>query len=282
MFGHQYYHQVLRKYVITFGNLFNDIIVQRFNSAGTRIQSIAVPIAYGPKEKFLSRINSNPDLDDDVAIQLPRMGFEMTGMTYDPTRKLAKTQQNRAIGTSNQNLRTQFNSAPYNIDFALSIFVKNADDGVQIIEQILPFFTPDFTPSVKLLPAMNLTFDIPVVLQSVAMEDAYEGSFEERRALVYTLNFTMKGYILGPVQTTGVIKRVQVDTHTDIPLDTARETRVVVTPGLLANGSPTTNSSASIATSLISANSDFGIAEDFFFYTDSRTYSPTAGVDSDE
>jgi len=273
---------VLRKYVITFGNLFNDIIVQRFNSAGTRIQSIAVPIAYGPKEKFLARINSNPDLEDDVAIQLPRIGFEMTGMTYDPTRKLAKTQQNRAIGTSNQNLRTQFNSAPYNIDFALSIFVKNADDGVQIIEQILPFFTPDFTPSVKLLPSMNLTFDIPVVLQSVAMEDAYEGSFEERRALVYTLNFTMKGYILGPVQTTGVIKRVQVDTHTDIPLDTARSTRVTVTPGLLANGSPTTNSSASIASSLISANSDFGIAEDFFFFTDGRTYSPTAGVDSDE
>lgn len=282
MFGHQYYHQVLRKYVITFGNLFNDIIVQRFNSAGTRIQSIAVPIAYGPKEKFLARINSNPDLEDDVAIQLPRMGFEMIGMTYDPTRKLAKTQQNRAIGTSNQNLRTQFNSAPYNIDFTLSIFVKNADDGVQIIEQILPFFTPDFTPSVKLLPSMNLTFDIPVVLQSVTMEDAYEGSFEERRALVYTLNFTMKGYILGPIQTSGVIKRVQVDTHTDIPLDTARSTRVAVTPGLLANGSPTTNSSASIASSLISANSDFGIAEDFFFFTDGRTYSPTAGVDSDE
>lgn len=281
MFGHQYYHQSLRKYVITFGNLFNDIIVQRFNKAGTRIQSIAVPIAYGPKEKFLARINANDNLDDDVAIQLPRMGFEMTGITYDPARKLAKTQKNRAIGTSNDSLRTQFQSVPYNIDFALSIFVKNADDGVQILEQILPFFTPEFTPTVKMLPEMGINYDTPVVIQSVSIEDGYEGDFETRRALTYTLNFMLKGYILGPVTTSGVIKRVQIDTHSDINLD-ERQSRVVVTPGLLANGSPTTNSSASIATSLISANSDFGIAEDFFFFTDGRTYNPTSGGDSNE
>ena len=260
--------------------MFNDIVVQRFNQAGTRIQAIAVPIAYGPKEKFLARINSNANLANDVQIQLPRIGFEMMGMTYAPTRKLQKTLENRAIGPDNNRLRTQFSSAPYDINFDLSIFVRNADDGVQILEQIIPFFTPEFTPTIKLLPSMNLTVDVPVVLNSVGIEDAYEGDFESRRALVYTLSFTMKGYIIGPVNTKGVIKRVQVDAYTDLGVD-ARETRVVITPGQLANGSPTTNSSASIATSLISANSDFGIAEDFFFYQDGRI-GGSSGVDSNE
>ena len=281
MFGHQYYHQVLRKYVISFGNLFNDIIVQRFNKSGTRIQAIAVPIAYGPKEKFLARINADPTLSRDVAIQLPRIGFEMTGMTYDATRKLNKTQQNRAVGPNTNLLRSQFMSAPYNLEFTLSIFVKNADDGVQILEQILPFFTPEFTPTVNLLPTMGFTVDSPVILNSVQMEDSYEGDFDTRRALVYTLNFTMKGYILGPVTTSGVIKRVQVDAYSDLNTS-AREERVVLTPGLLANGSPTTNSTASVATGLISANSDFGIAEDFFFFTDGRTYNASSGSDSNE
>jgi hypothetical protein len=282
MFGHQYYHQVLRKYVIMFGNLFNDIVVQRYNKDGDRIQAIAVPIAYGPKEKFLSRIRSNPDLADDVAIQLPRMSFEMTGMTYAPTRKLNRLNKTVSSGTAANNLRTNFASAPYDIDFSLAIYVKNADDGVQIIENILPFFTPEFTASMRLVPEMSdLLLDIPVVLQSVTMEDSYEGDFESRRAIVYTLNFLVKGYIFGPVQTKGVINRVQVDSYTDIDVD-ARETRVVVTPGQLANGAPTTNSAASIERSAISANSDFGIAEDFVFFTDGPTFSPTSGEDSHE
>jgi hypothetical protein len=283
MFGHQYYHQVLRKYVIMFGNLFNDIVVQRYNKDGTRIQAIGVPIAYGPREKFLARINANPDLADDTAIQLPRMSFEMTGMTYAPTRKLNRLQKNVSSGTAPSNLTTNFASAPYDMDFSLSIYVKNADDGVQIIENILPFFTPEFTSSMRLLPDMpDFLLDIPVVLQSVTMEDTYEGDFETRRAVVYTLNFLVKGYIFGPVQTSGVITRVQVDTRTNVDTTSARETRVVVTPGLLANGAPTTNSAASVAVSAISANSDFGIAEDFFFFTDGRTYSPTSGEDSNE
>ena len=265
-----------------FGNLFNDIVVQRYNKDGDRIQAIAVPIAYGPKEKFLSRIRSNPDLADDVAIQLPRMSFEMTGMTYAPTRKLNRLNNTVSSGTAANNLRTNFASAPYDIDFSLAIYVKNADDGVQIIENILPFFTPEFTASMRLIPEMSdLLLDIPVVLQSVSMEDSYEGDFESRRAIVYTLNFLVKGYIFGPVQTKGVINRVQVDSYTDIDVE-ARETRVVVTPGQLANGAPTTNSAASVERSAISANSDFGIAEDFFFFTDGRTFSPTSGEDSNE
>jgi len=283
MFGHQYYHQVIRKYVIMFGNLFNDIVVQRYNKDGDRIQAIAVPIAYGPREKFLARINANPDLADDVALQLPRMSFEMTGMTYAPQRKLNRLQTTVSSGSAANNLRTNFSSAPYDIDFSLSCYVKNADDGVQIIENILPFFTPEFTATMRVVPEMpDLLIDVPVVLQSVSMEDTYEGDFETRRAVVWNLNFLVKGHVFGPVQTKGIINRVQVDTHTDVDLQSGRQTRVVVTPGLLANGAPTTNSAASVARSAISANSDFGIAEDFFFFTDGRTFSPTSGEDSNE
>ena len=165
MFGHQFSHGVMRKYVIMFGNLFNDIEIQRFNASGQRIQTLKVPIAYGPKEKFLVRISQDPDLDRDIAIQLPRLGFEMSGMVYSPTRKLTSTQKNYHILPDGDTVRRQYVPVPYDINFQLGIFVKNADDGVQILEQILPFFRPEWTSQVRVIPSMSLIMDIPTVLQ---------------------------------------------------------------------------------------------------------------------
>lgn len=301
MFGNQFYNQTIRRYIVSFGNMFNDLVVHRLNTSGVIVQTIDVPIAYGPKEKWLVRITQDPNLDQQVAIQLPRIGFEMTGMTYDGTRRLTHTTRNVAVSnTDSKKFKFQYTPVPYNIDMALSIFVKNADDGAQIIEQIVPFFGPEWTNSINLIPEMGIKMDVPVVLNSIAIDDNYEGDFITRRALIYDLRFTMKGWFFGPVKTAGIIKRTQVDlnvinnanttydtlrgveaskiTEEEI-LRTGRSERIVVTPGLLANGSPTTNSAASIAYSSISANSNFGIATDLYHYDDGYKYDPKTGTD---
>ena len=269
MFGHQYYNQVIRRYVVMFGTLFNDIIVQRFNKAGQRIQALKVPIAYGPKEKFLVRITQDPELTNQSQISLPRMGFEMTGMSYMPERKLSSTQRRvNTIGTtgSNNSIKTVYTPVPYDFNFSLSVFVKNADDGVQILEQILPFFTPEWTTTLKIIPEMNIKHDVPTVLQSVTTEDAYEGDFETRRSLIYNLDFLVKGYIYGSVKKSGIIKRTMVDfinsANTELQQGKRIE-KITVTPGLDANGNPTANSSQSISIDNISANDNYGFAIDF-------------------
>ena len=269
MFGHQYYNQIIRRYVVMFGTLFNDIIVQRFNKAGQRIQALKVPIAYGPKEKFLVRITQDPELTNQSQVSLPRMGFEMTGMSYMPDRKLSSTQRRvNTIGTtgSNNSIKTVYTPVPYDFNFSLSVFVKNADDGVQILEQILPFFTPEWTTTLKIIPEMNIKHDVPTVLQSVTTEDAYEGDFETRRSLIYNLDFLVKGYIYGPVKKSGIIKRTMVDfinsANTELQQGKRIE-KITVTPGLDANGNPTANSSQSISIDNISANDNYGFAIDF-------------------
>ena len=269
MFGHQYYNQIIRRYVVMFGTLFNDIIVQRFNTAGARIQAIKVPIAYGPKEKFLARVEQNPDLQKKSSVSLPRIGFEMVGMQYMPERKLSSTQRRVQVqGTANSNndIKTVFTPVPYDFNFNLSVFVKNADDGIQILEQILPFFTPDWTTTLKIIPEMNITHDIPTALTSVTTEDTYEGDFETRRTLIYNLDFLVKGYIYGPVKKSGIIKRTFVDfidsantaQQTGVKLETIK-----ITPGLRANGEPTGNSAQSISVDNISANDNYGFAVDY-------------------
>tara|TARA_R100001591_G_scaffold77121_1_gene84704 strand:- start:12 stop:845 length:834 start_codon:yes stop_codon:yes gene_type:complete len=264
MFGHQYYNQVIRRYVVMFGTLFNDIIVQRFNKAGQRIQALKVPIAYGPKEKFLVRITQDPELTNQSQVSLPRMGFEMTGMQYMPERKLSSTQRRvNTVGStgSNNSIKTVFTPVPYDFNFSLSVFVKNADDGVQILEQILPFFTPEWTTTLKIIPEMNIKHDVPTVLQSVTTEDAYDGDFETRRSLIYNLDFLVKGYIYGPVKKSGIIKRTLVDfinsANTELQ-EGKRIEKITITPGLDANGNPTANSSQSISIDNISANDNFG------------------------
>jgi len=156
MFGHTYYHSIIRKYIVMFGTMFNDIDVQRFNQSGERVQTLRIPIAYGPKEKFLVRLAQDPNFDKDVAISLPRMSFEITSMNYNPTRKLPSTVKNMYTYEDNDRLKYQYTPVPFDINIALSVFVKNADDGVQILEGILPFFTPEWTNTVKLIPELNL------------------------------------------------------------------------------------------------------------------------------
>ena len=267
MFAQQYYHGAIRKYVIAFGNLFNDIIIQRLDVNGNRIQSILVPLAYGPKEKWLVRLVQDPNLDADVAITLPRMGFEITGMSYASSRKLSSTLQNVRLRPSDfSRLNTQFIPVPYDIDFQLSVFVKNADDGAQIIEQILPFFRPEFTTQVNLIPEMQIIVDTPIVLNGVTIEDTYEGDFDSRRALIYNLTFSVKAYLYGPISNSGIIQRAItnfVDTTTD-----AEPTidRITITPSQFANGSPlfvpSGNTQLSVAIDQISANTDFGFTTD--------------------
>ena len=213
MFGY-FSHGLIRKYVIVFGSMFNDLTIQR-NSGSTRIQTIGVPIAYGPKQKFLVRLDTDPNLDREIAISLPRIGFELSGISYDSNRKLNSAQKNTYDHTDKNFRKTQYTPVPYNIDFTMSIFVKNADDGTQILEQILPYFKPEWNMSVNLVPEMNIKMDIPTVLNSVDLEDTYDGDFQTRRAIIWNLNFTMKGYLYGPVANQGVIKRIAVDIYED-------------------------------------------------------------------
>jgi len=266
MFG-QYYHGAIRKYVIAFGNLFNDIIIQRLDLNGNRIQSILVPLAYGPKEKWLVRLVQDPNLDADVAITLPRMGFEITSMNYSPTRKLSSTLKNiRLKSTDFNRVDTQFIPVPYDLDFQLSIFVKNADDGAQIIEQILPFFRPEFTTQVNLIPEMKIVVDTPIVLNGVTIEDTYEGDFDTRRALIYNLTFSVKSYLYGPVTNSGIIKRAITNFRDTTTSEEPIIDRITITPSQFANGSPlfvpSGNTELSVAISQISANTDYGFTTD--------------------
>ena len=267
MFGAQYYHGILRKYVMAFGNLFNDIIIQRLNTSGVKIQSIAVPIAYGPKEKFLARLKQDPNLDSKTAITLPRIGFEISSYQYAPTRKLSSTIKNvNILNSDTARLKSQYVPVPYDITFALSIFVRNADDGCQIVEQILPYFRPEFTTNVRLIPEMDIVVDTPVTLQDISVEDSYEGDFDTRRALIYNMNFIVKGLLFGPVSTSGVIKRSIARVKLNIDADTPTSERITVTPTTFANGaplfSPSSNASLSVALSEISANSNYGFTTD--------------------
>lgn len=290
MFGSQFYHQSIRKYVIMFGNMFNDIVVRRLDTTGVSLQSVAVPLAYGPKEKFLVRITQDPNLDQQVAIQLPRMGFEMTTLAYDGQRRLAGTSRNVKVVDDKNKLDFTYMPVPYDLNFNLYAYVRNADDGAQIMEQIVPYFGPEWTNQVRLIPEMSLIQDVPTILNTVSIEDTYEGDFENRRALIYTFDFTVKAYFYGPVRRQGIIKRSQIDfgivsgntsnriTTEDIAR-TGRSSRIVVTPGLLANGSPTTNSAASIPYTQIEATDDYGFCSNTFFFTDGRKYNPKTNED---
>lgn len=203
-------HNVLRKYVVLFGTLFNNIYVTRDNAAGQHVETIKVPLSYGPKEKFLARLEGDPTLTNQVAMVLPRMSFEMVNFIYDAERK--RNTLNRSwIGSTNDSVASyQYVPVPYNITFRLSIMVKNAIDGTKIVEQILPYFTPAWTPTVNLIPEMGTagTYDIPIVLNDISCEDTYEGDFIQRRAIIWTLEFTMKAYVFGPTKTVGLVNFV--------------------------------------------------------------------------
>mgnify|MGYP003113363141 FL=1 len=265
MLGKQFYHETTRKVVVAFGTLFNDIHLVRKDNSGTIQQSMKVPLAYGPRQKYLVRLADDPDLSKSTAVTLPRIGFEIAGISYDPARKLQRVQKFKKVkGAKASQLDTQYMPVPYNIDFELYVLSKQSDDALQIVEQILPYFQPDYTVTINDNTDMGIKRDVPVILNSIAYEDDYQGDFASRRAIIYTLSFTAKFYLYGPVTSSKVIKTVQVDQYTDMPDQSPkREQRYSVTPN------PTT----------ADADDDFGFSETTSFFQDAKDFNPETGSD---
>ena len=231
MLGTYFYHEILRKTVIGFGTLFNNIHIRHKTDGGGNFSVMKVPLAYGPMQKFLARIQQQPDLDRETAISLPRISFEMGGIQYDPSRKTGLAQT--FLTKSGTNAKKVYMPVPYNVAFELSIMSKLSDDALQILEQIIPYFQPSFNITVNLVESIGEKKDIPIILESVNYSDSYEGSFDSRRILIYTLAFTAKTYLFGPVADSpeGLIKKVDVDYYTSTNTVTAkRNVRYSVTP----------------------------------------------------
>ena len=268
MFGTYFYNESMRRMTIGFGQIFNNIQIKRKNDAGKVIQTIRVPLAYGPKEKFLVRLDQQSSLNNrEFAITLPRMGFEISSIAYDPTRKLTRIQKFKQVKSAADGKILDFNytPVPYNISYNLYSFTASAEAGLQIIEQILPFFQPDFTVTINAIPTLNIKRDIPIILNNVNYEDTYSGDFTTRRAVIYTLNFTAKTYLFGPSTSQKVIKTVQTDQYTDTDTaNKARESRIIVVPD------PTT----------ADADDDFGFTTTIDFFEDSKKYN--VSTDKDE
>jgi len=270
MFKDAQYHELIRKTIVAFGTLFNDMYIYRKSSTGKVTQKMKVPLAYGPKMKFLTRIDQDSARTSDsttTALTLPRIGFELTSLSYDPARKLNRVQKFKKVkGADSKSLQNSYMPVPYNVGFTLFVMAKNSEDALQVVEQILPMFQPDYTVALNVMPNLGIVRDVPIVLGDVSYEDSYDGDFTERRVLMYTMSFTAKMYLYGPVTSTGVIKQVQVDQYTDTNTTTAkREQRYVVTPN------PTT----------ATADDDFGFNETTTFYQDADDYDPDTGTDKE-
>jgi len=266
MLGTRFYNQSFRKLIIAFGQIFNNIVIQRTNSTGGVTARIKVPLAYAPKEKFLVRLDQQANLESrEFATTLPRMGFEITGLAYDASRKLTRVQKYSKVKTGEDGKKMNYNYSPvpYNIAMNLYVFTATAEDGLQIIEQILPFFQPDYTVTVNVVPELNIKRDIPIVLGNIGYEDTYDGSFTQRRAVIYTLSFTAKTYLFGPMNNQSVIKQTQSDIYTDTDTTSTREERIVVVPD------PTS----------ADADDDFGFTTTISFFDDSKTYNPATDTD---
>ena len=309
MFGTYFYHQTSRKMVVAFGSLFNNIEVRRTDSSDAVTEVIKIPLSYGPKDKMLVRISQDPSLNPKVALTVPRMGFELTSMTYDGARKLNTMGRNVKKGTTG--LKKQYNPVPYNWDFSLYVFVKNAEDGTQILEQILPFFTPDFTVTMTLVSGMTVKMDVPLVLNSVTSEDSYEGDFATRRSIIWTLSFMMKGFLYPSVTDNAkVITSSVVDTHLmsaataadpiyivaedSTPysqnymildkheIDDATRIRMLSEVSEDASSAGQTVSRTTVEPTATDAltDEDFGFSETFEFFPQGKTYDPVAETDS--
>ena len=262
--GEYFYHGIFKKTVTAFGNLFNNIQIQKIDNSKEVINVMKVGLAYGPIQKFLARITQQAELDQPVQTTLPRMSFEMTGITYDATRKTKPTQKFKTTDRG-EKLKQVYLPVPYNVDFELSIMAKLNEDALQIVEQILPYFQPAYTTTVDLIEEIGEKRDIPIVLNSIEFTDDYEGDFAGRRILLYTLRFTAKTYLFGPLDETGdgLIRKVQVDYHTSEKRPPVREVRYTVTPDPV-DADP---------------DDDFGFNETTELFFDSKVYSPTQGID---
>lgn len=262
MFESTFHHDLMRKYTVYFGSLFNDILIQRTTS-NNQTQVLKVPLSYAPRNKMMSRLNEFTDLDNtrDIAVQLPRMSFEMITMSYDGSRKLPTMNKVTTLTDSDEKSVNSFYApVPYNITWLLSIYIKNIEDGTKIIEQILPFFQPDWTETLILVPQVPKPYDIPIALTDISLRDNYEGKSDANRYTVWSLTFEMKAYFVGTVRRRNVIKRAIVDILYNNG-NSAIET-ITVKPGLTANGEPTTSANNSIPYQDIKPTDNYGFIVD--------------------
>ena len=280
MLGNYYYHEIVRKTIIAFGTLFNDNHIRHQDKNGNDISDMKVPLAYGPSQKFLSRLTQQADLNKPIQITMPRMSFEMTSISYDSTRKSSLIQTFKTCDDGSK-VKKVFMPVPYNIGFELNILSKLNDDSLQILEQILPYFQPHFNLTIDLIDSIGEKRDIPIILESIGFQDDYEGNFDTRRALIHTLQFTAKTYLFGPVadSSDGLIRKVQVDMYTSTDVKTAkREVRYTVTPTSKVdrNDDGVINEEDH---KLLMPGDDFGFSETTEFFADSKNFSPTRKID---
>ncbi len=214
MFQQHFYHEKIRKCVATFGTMFNNLYIIRKDGSNNVIDQMKVPLAYAPKQKFLDRINQSPDLNDErfIALKLPRMSFEISSIYYDPVRQLPKMNAFSEQGTTGTNRKKFYTAVPYIMNFQLNIMAKANEDAVQIVEQILPFFNPAYTVTMKQFADYpDHKEDIPISLIGISYTDDYEGQLESRRTIIYTLDFEMKTAFYGPISTSSIIRKAVID-----------------------------------------------------------------------
>jgi hypothetical protein len=283
MLGNYFYHKSISKTVIAFGTLFNNIQIRHFDESDNPLSVLKVPLAYGPVQKFLARLEQNQSGDRKIAITLPRMSFEMVSIDYDPTRKASAIQTFKTAEASDgSSYKRVYMPVPYNIGFELNILAKVQDDVLQIVEQILPYFQPSFNVTVNMIPSIGEKRDIPVILNRVGFRDDYEGDYTTRRLITYTLNFTAKTYLFNeiPQDDQGLIRKVQVDYATDALRTAKREVRYTVTPKALEDY----NSDGIIDSTdddLIEFGDDFGFNSMVEEFVDFKTFSDSQGTDVD-
>lgn len=210
-----FYHQLVRKYVIVFGNMFNNIsLIRKNKTTGLEIERLKIPIIYAPKEKYYARLQSDPDLARENQVTLPRMSFELTSFTYDPSRKQNSLLKNpKPLNSTSAS--SQYMGVPYDLGFELNIYARNIDDGTHIVEQILPYFNPDYTVSVNAIPELGFIKDVPIILNSVSNSVEHEGNFDSVRYVTWRLTFSMKAYFYGPISTTKIIRKIDTNIYND-------------------------------------------------------------------
>ncbi len=276
MLGHNFFHDLIRKYVVTFGTLFNDIKLARTNRLGQVIETIEIPLTYGPRDKFVTRLQQDPDLSAQTGLTLPRISFEIVRMGFDPSRQLPS--MNKVLSKNQpEKAKRIFSYVPYDIQFMLNIYTMTNEDGVRIVEQILPFFVPQFAPTVQLIEDPDVTLDLPIILNGITTQDVYDGPFEQRRVLVHTLDFVMKAYMIGPIVERPLILSANTNFYIDgfnsvTGLEDDSVESIRIRPGQFANGQPTANGEFSVAANTISPNSSYGYI---------TTFSSTVTANSD-
>jgi hypothetical protein len=278
IFGKEIHHRILRNLVVSFGTIFNDISIERFNSSGDVVKTIKVPIAYGSKNKWMEKLRQDPNLENRVQFILPRMGFNIVSVSYDPARQMVPTGKRKgpAIGLDGSTVTRslQYNPIPWTVNMELYIMVDLAEDGTQIVEQILPFFIPELTLTLKSIPEMDIHDDVPIILNGVVSEDTYEGDLNVTRSIIWTLSFMCKINFYGPVDVQGLIRKVIMDLYAvpgSGPItpeeveNTPRRVRITTTPDP-SNAEP---------------GDDYGFSTVLEEFDDNKQRNPATGEDEE-